>query len=217
MSMKGCIVVIIVLIVMVAVIAVMLEAVGVSSDASISVALILVGTAFLGMGWKALRNRSKSQKSDESQSKQIDEQKFISSQTFRKKDGDFDKVNLHTIEIPAVKIANPSHVASYKAEAIKPQNKPHQKANHPYKVFACMKNIAKNGYYDSADVFLRQAELMKDFEDNCEYEKPLDAYWTTYESMDDAQLRTYFTWRTKVRYGDIKNISLSMLFVIFTN
>jgi hypothetical protein len=91
------------------------------------------------------------------------------------------------------------------------------KQKNPYKVFKEMRTFGRtsNDYYayiDSAGVFIQQAKFMESFIDDCETFTPLDAYYTTYAHMNDAQLRTYFAWRTKVKQGQIEDTSLSYAF-----
>jgi hypothetical protein len=54
---------------------------------------------------------------------------------------------------------------------------------------------------------------MKDFEDDYTEDVPFSAYFPYYQLMGYEQLRTYFTWRTKIRKGRIENTSLSYAFV----
>ena len=54
-----------------------------------------------------------------------------------------------------------------------------------------------------AELFVRQAEFMADFEDDCPYRGDFVAYFPTYGSLNDRQLRGYFTWRARVRSGDV--------------
>lgn len=61
--------------------------------------------------------------------------------------------------------------------------------------------------------FYHQAQFMKDFEDDFEESEPFSCYYPNYQQMTYRQLRTYFTWRTKVRQGNIANTSLSYAFV----
>lgn len=99
---------------------------------------------------------------------------------------------------------------SYEEEKIIKRN---QKS--PYTVFKEMRasSRAKIHYYiNEGEIFVHQAKFMVNFTDNYELTVPLDTYFTTYEHMDDAQLRTYFTWRTKVRLGCIENTSISYAF-----
>jgi len=61
--------------------------------------------------------------------------------------------------------------------------------------------------------FLRQARTMADYEDDFPDVAPFHRYWPTYRDMDDAQLRTYFSFRAKVRRGETPRVPLSYLFV----
>ena len=103
---------------------------------------------------------------------------------------------------------------SYSTEKIAVQQ-PRQNHREPYATFAKMRKVGKTslrnyGYYgDDAIIFYKQAEFMKDFVDDYDKTVPLDTYRTTYEQMSNEQLRTYFTWRTKVRSGNIEEISIS--------
>lgn len=65
----------------------------------------------------------------------------------------------------------------------------------------------------SQEIFYRQGLYMADFEDDYPEEASFFRYYPTYQSMSDSQLRTYFTWRAKVRRGDVQLTSLSYAFV----
>ena len=54
---------------------------------------------------------------------------------------------------------------------------------------------------------------MENFEDSFNYQGEFMRYFPTYQAMNDAQLRGYFSWRTKVRKGVIEKTSLSFVFV----
>ena len=64
-----------------------------------------------------------------------------------------------------------------------------------------------------AELFVRQAKLMADFEDDHPYTGTFKAYFPTYNVMSDQQLRWYFTWRAAVRHGSIEQTSTSFAFV----
>lgn len=66
---------------------------------------------------------------------------------------------------------------------------------------------------DMSKVFYKQAELMKDFNDDFNGNTSFNAYYPYYQLMNYEQLRTYFTWRTNVRNGVVKNTSLSYAYV----
>ncbi|MCH5349023.1 MAG: TerB N-terminal domain-containing protein [Oscillospiraceae bacterium] len=61
--------------------------------------------------------------------------------------------------------------------------------------------------------FYRQAKLMENYEDDYSYRGEFFSYYPTYTSMSDIHLRGYFSWRTKVRQGDIQKTSLSFAFL----
>lgn len=79
-----------------------------------------------------------------------------------------------------------------------------------------MRKINKNGsFYNDNDVkiFYEQAMFMQDFEDDFSYTGEFIHYFPTYQAMSDNQLRGYFSWRTKLRKGEVAKTSLSYVFV----
>ena len=54
---------------------------------------------------------------------------------------------------------------------------------------------------------------MEDFEDDFDYHGTFIRYFPNYQAMNDLQLRGYFSWRTKVRRGEVGRTSLSFAFV----
>lgn len=79
-----------------------------------------------------------------------------------------------------------------------------------------MRALARRGEartWSDARLFVEQARLMENFEDDFPYEGEFSSYFPTYESMTNAQLRGYFTWRTHVRRGKVEQTSLSFAFV----
>jgi len=82
--------------------------------------------------------------------------------------------------------------------------------------YRAMRKIANNNvthYEYDARTFYEQAKFMEDFEDCYDYQGEFSRYFPTYQSMNDHQLRGYFSWRTKVRHGVIEKTSLSFVFV----
>ena len=65
----------------------------------------------------------------------------------------------------------------------------------------------------SAYLFYRQGKLMENYEDDYEYHGEYERYFPTYQTMNDLQLRGYFSWRTKLRHGNVGHCSLSFAFV----
>lgn len=79
-----------------------------------------------------------------------------------------------------------------------------------------MRKMAKEwDYYMQSDgaLFYSQAKLMEDYEDDFEYKGEVQRYYPTYQSMNDEQIRGYFTWRKKVRNGNIEKTSTSFAYM----
>ena len=64
-----------------------------------------------------------------------------------------------------------------------------------------------------SELFYKQARFMEDFTDDYDGDAKFNMYYPYYQHMGYDYLRTYFTWRTKVRQGEIKSISLSYIFL----
>jgi len=110
-----------------------------------------------------------------------------------------------------------------------PIPKPAEAAADPVrKIFTEMRDIARKNYspffsdtrfyqkqsqYEASKIFYKQAVFMKDFEDDYPKSVPFSAYFPYYQLLSYEQLRTYFTWRTKVRSGSIESTSLSYAFM----
>lgn len=62
-------------------------------------------------------------------------------------------------------------------------------------------------------VFLQQAKLLVNYEDDYDFSGRVQYYYPTYQSLKDQELRGYFSWRTKLRKGDIRETSLSFAFL----
>lgn len=109
-------------------------------------------------------------------------------------------------------------------------NKPQSiESDEKRKIFTSMRQIARENpsarvdhskyFYkptllnDMSKVFYKQAVFMQDFEDDFCESVPFSAYYPYYQLMNNEQLRTYFTWRTGIRKGVIKNTSLSYAYV----
>ncbi len=67
--------------------------------------------------------------------------------------------------------------------------------------------------WSSPKLFVRQGRLMADYEDDFSYSGTFFRYYPTYQLMSDVQLRGYFTWRAKVRRGQVEYIPVSFVFV----
>jgi len=88
--------------------------------------------------------------------------------------------------------------------------------DEPRSQFNSMRQIAADNYYSYSDVskiFYQQAQFMKDFEDNYSKQEPFFSYYPQYQAMGYEHLRTFFTWRTEVRKGNVNKTSVSYAFL----
>ena len=69
------------------------------------------------------------------------------------------------------------------------------------------------GSRSANQLFYEQARFMEDFEDEYEFEGDFFQYYPTYSSMTLRQLRGYFSWRTRVRRGEMPRAPLSFAFL----
>lgn len=76
-----------------------------------------------------------------------------------------------------------------------------------------LENTPGNSWQSRESVFLKQAKLLANYEDDYEFTGTVTRYYPTYESLSDQELRGYFSWRSKVRKGDIRKASLSFAFL----
>lgn len=66
---------------------------------------------------------------------------------------------------------------------------------------------------EKSRIFYHQGMFMKDFEDDYSRSVPYSSYFPYYQMMGYEQLRTYFTWRTKIRRGTVTDASLSYAYL----
>lgn len=110
---------------------------------------------------------------------------------------------------------------------LKPQKIQEPEKDEKRELFGQMRELARSyrSTYDSsrffdqrvhqnnAVIFYKQGMFMKDFTDDYSGSAPFSQYFPYYQMMGYEQLRTYFTWRTKVRQGNVVDISLSYAFL----
>ena len=102
-----------------------------------------------------------------------------------------------------------SHI--YRDEAIPDASVPTPKPPTP-KLLRAMRSLVtttRDAWQSRAELFLKQARLMAAYEDNYVYNGTVNQYFPTYDSLSDAQLRGYFTWRTAVRQGRVEKRGMS--------
>ena len=68
-------------------------------------------------------------------------------------------------------------------------------------------------FMPSAQIFCKQGKFMEDFCDSFDHPVSCARHFPTYRDLTLPQLRTYFSWRTGVRKGEIKETSLTYAFL----
>ena len=58
-------------------------------------------------------------------------------------------------------------------------------------------------------IFYKQAKLLERYEDDKPYPREVVRFYPTYQSLNNEELRGYFTWRTQLRAGNVEKTSLS--------
>lgn len=80
--------------------------------------------------------------------------------------------------------------------------------------YRAMRKLAYKYYQEPEErIFYEQARFMEDFEDDYNFQGEFKRYFPSYGAMSDAELRGYFSWRTRVRRGRIERTSFSFVFV----
>lgn len=91
-----------------------------------------------------------------------------------------------------------------------------QLASYRPEPIARMRDLARSPEaqtWSDARLFVEQGRLMEAYEDDRPYQGTFMSYFPTYQAMSDQQLRGYFTWRTRVRHGEIEETSASFAYV----
>ena len=91
-----------------------------------------------------------------------------------------------------------------------------QRAHDPIRMrFYDMRSLATNRPFarDDSELFYKQAKFMEGFTDDYGGDAGFFMYYPYYQHMGYEQLRTYFTWRTKARNGEMPPTSASYVFL----
>ena len=89
----------------------------------------------------------------------------------------------------------------------------HGFVSEPIKRLREMQVTPQGRTWSESRLFFEQAKLLEDFEDHAPFVGQFISYYPTYRSMNDRQLRGYFTWRGNVRRGQIEDVSTSFAYV----
>ena len=76
-----------------------------------------------------------------------------------------------------------------------------------------LENGTNSGWQSRESIFIKQAKLLAGYEEDYPFQGSIVRYYPTYQSLTDQELRGYFSWRTKLRRGDVQKTSLSFVFL----
>lgn len=104
--------------------------------------------------------------------------------------------------------------AVFRDEAIRPQP-PRNTERVPTVLLAArsLETGVHQRYQSREALFLKQGKLLAGYEDDYDYQGDVTCYYPTYQALTNRQLRGYFSWRTKLRHGDVHETSLSFAFL----
>lgn len=102
----------------------------------------------------------------------------------------------------------------FQDEIIRPrQSHPIEKLPSPLRAARALDASTTRSWQSRESLFVKQGKLLADYEDDYVYDRPVLHYFPTYQSLTDPELRGYFSWRTKLRHGNILKTSLSYAFL----
>ncbi len=76
-----------------------------------------------------------------------------------------------------------------------------------------LERLDHENWQSRESLFLEQGRLLAAYEDDYDFRGSSQHYYTTYQSLTDPELRGYFSWRTKVRRGEVRKAPLSFAFL----
>ena len=101
----------------------------------------------------------------------------------------------------------------FREESIRPRNE-QPRERLPAALQAARSLESGPGARDSRSaLFLKQAKLLEFYSDDYPFDKNVTCYYPTYQALSDQELRGYFSWRTKLRAGNLQKTSLSFAFL----
>ncbi|MBD5099103.1 MAG: hypothetical protein HDT35_06090 [Clostridiales bacterium] len=102
----------------------------------------------------------------------------------------------------------------FKEEAIRPRApKPAERVPQVIRAARSLETGIHQSWQSRESLFMKQGKLLAGYEDDYEYGGGVQCYYPTYQSLTDRQLRGYFSWRTKLRRGDVREAPLSFAFL----
>ena len=102
----------------------------------------------------------------------------------------------------------------FREEAIRPRApRPAERVPQVIRAARSLENGACRGWQSREILFVKQGKLLAGYEDDYDCTDVDPYYYPTYQTLSDAQLRGYFSWRTKLRRGDVRKAPLTFAFL----
>lgn len=102
----------------------------------------------------------------------------------------------------------------FRDEPIQPRKPPKaERVRSLIRTARSLENNLGNNWQSRESIFLKQGKLLTNYEDDYEFHDNVVRYYPTYQSLTDRELRGYFSWRTKLRNGNIQKSPLSFAFL----
>lgn len=106
------------------------------------------------------------------------------------------------------------YTQGFRDEPIRPRpEQPQEKLPSLLRTARSLENAGGTSWQSRESVFIKQAKLLATYEDDYSFTGSVTRYFPTYQSLTDRELRGYFSWRTKLRQGDVRKTSLSFAFL----
>ncbi|MDE7261665.1 MAG: TerB N-terminal domain-containing protein, partial [Oscillospiraceae bacterium] len=106
------------------------------------------------------------------------------------------------------------HNTVFKDESIQPR--PVQQVERLPSMLLAVRSLEirdHQSWQSRESIFLKQGKLLANYEDDYDFHGGGTHYYPTYQSLSDQELRGYFSWRTRLRRGDLRQTSLSFAFL----
>lgn len=110
--------------------------------------------------------------------------------------------------------ADPWESGVYRDEPIRSAPRPSTPKLPPLLMAArSMELTSITGWPAREIIFVKQAKLLANFEDDYPIPEMPARYYPTYQSLTDPELRGYFSWRAKLRHGDLQKAPSAYAFL----
>ena len=102
----------------------------------------------------------------------------------------------------------------FREEAIRPRvPQPAERVPQVIRAARSLETGIHRSWQSREALFMKQGKLLAGYVDDYDYHGSVTCYYPTYQSLTDRQLRGYFSWRTCLRQGDVRETSLSFAFL----